>query len=61
MVKQDVGSDFEVEQDPKNQVTLWSTRKEAVWSMRCLRERGTEVWSNDVPVPLSTVPYLVGT
>lgn len=58
--KQDGGSDFEVEQDPKNQVALWSTRKEAVWIMRCLRERGIEVWSND-PVPLSTVPDLVST
>lgn len=58
--KQDGGSDFEVEQDPKNQVALWSTRKEAVWIMRCLRERGIEVWSND-PVPLSTAPDLVST
>ncbi len=61
IVKQNGGSDFEVEQDPKKQVTLWSARKEALWSMLCLREGGTEVWSTDVAVPLSKVPDLVGT
>ncbi|KAL4864280.1 hypothetical protein BDV12DRAFT_189020 [Aspergillus spectabilis] len=53
------GSGFEVEQDKQKQAALWSARKEALWSMLCLRESGSEVWSTDVAVPLSKVPDLV--
>lgn len=54
------GSDFEFEHDKTKQIALWSARKEALWSMMCLRTSGNEVWSTDVAVPLSKVPDLVG-
>jgi D-lactate dehydrogenase (cytochrome) len=54
------GSDFEVEVDKEKQKTLWSARKQALWSMLALRESGSEVWSTDVAVPLSRVADLVG-
>lgn len=60
IVYQNRGSDFEIEQDKAKQGTLWSARKEALWSMMCLRKSGNEVWSTDVAVPLSKVPDLVG-
>ncbi|KAL3469737.1 hypothetical protein BJX99DRAFT_264926 [Aspergillus californicus] len=59
IVRRNGGSDFEVEQDKAKQNILWSARKEALWSMLCLRESGSEVWSTDVAVPLSKVPDLV--
>lgn len=60
IVDQNGGSDFEFEQDKAKQATLWSARKEALWSMLCMRKSGNEVWSTDVAVPLSRVPDLVG-
>ena len=54
------GSDFEVERNQGSQAALWSARKEALWSMLCMRESGHEVWSTDVAVPLSRLPDLVG-
>ncbi|CAG8312266.1 unnamed protein product [Penicillium salamii] len=53
------GSDLEVEKDQAKQAVLWSARKEALWSMLCMRESGNEVWSTDVAVPLSRLPDLV--
>lgn len=60
IVCQNGGSDFEVEQDKSKQQVLWSARKEALWSMLCMRESGHEVWSTDVAVPMSRLPDLVG-
>lgn len=54
------GSNLEVETDKLKQETLWFARKQALWSMLCLRESGHEVWSTDVAVPLSKVSELVG-
>ncbi|OJJ81570.1 uncharacterized protein ASPGLDRAFT_60058 [Aspergillus glaucus CBS 516.65] len=59
IVYQNRGGDFEIEQDKAKQGALWSARKEALWSMMCLRKSGNEVWSTDVAVPLSKVPDLV--
>ncbi|KAL2851128.1 putative D-lactate protein [Aspergillus pseudoustus] len=59
IVRQNGGSDFEVEQDKAKQHALWSARKEALFSMLCLRESGDELWSTDVAVPLSKVHDLV--
>ncbi|KAJ5755881.1 Vanillyl-alcohol oxidase C-terminal subdomain 2 [Penicillium manginii] len=53
------GSDLEVEKDTSKQEALWFARKQALWSMLCLRESGHEVWSTDVAVPLSKVSDLV--
>ncbi|PYI10109.1 D-lactate dehydrogenase mitochondrial precursor [Aspergillus sclerotiicarbonarius CBS 121057] len=53
------GQDFEFEKEPEKQHAVWSARKEALWSMLCLKEEGNEVWSTDVAVPLSRVPDIV--
>lgn len=52
--------DFQFESDPVKQKTLWSARKEALWSMLALRESDGHVWSTDVAVPLSRVAELIG-
>jgi D-lactate dehydrogenase (cytochrome) len=59
IVLENGGSGLEVERDTAKQHALWSARKEALFSMLCLRESGSEVWSTDVAVPLSKVPQLV--
>lgn len=47
--------------DPKEQVALWSARKESLWSMLAMRTgKGDEVWSTDVAVPFSRLPDLIG-
>src|SRR5690606_32149750 len=40
-------------------VSLWSARKQSLWSMLSLRESGQDVWSTDVAVPLSRLADLV--
>ena len=60
IVSNNEGSELEVEEDKAKQTVLWSARKEALWSMLCMRESGHEVWSTDVAVPLSRLPDLVG-
>jgi D-lactate dehydrogenase (cytochrome) len=52
--------EFLYESDPEKQKTLWSARKEALWSMLALRETEGHVWSTDVAVPLSRVAELIG-
>ena len=52
--------EFLYESDPVKQKTLWSARKEALWSMLALRETEGHVWSTDVAVPLSRVAELIG-
>ncbi|KAI9863066.1 MAG: hypothetical protein M1824_000754 [Vezdaea acicularis] len=51
--------DFEFARDAEEQKTLWSARKEALWSMLALREKGSEVWSTDVAVPLSRLSDII--
>ena len=53
------GGDFEFAKDPEAAKTLWSARKEALWSMLALREKGSEVWSTDVAVPLSRLADII--
>ncbi|KAJ5222796.1 uncharacterized protein N7469_009036 [Penicillium citrinum] len=60
IVSQNKGGNFEVEKDKVKQQILWAARKEALWSMLCMRESGHEVWSTDVAVPISRLPDLVG-
>ncbi|KAL4801267.1 hypothetical protein BDV18DRAFT_165132 [Aspergillus unguis] len=59
IVQSNGSRDFQVEEDKKRQDALWSARKEALFSMLCMRQDGSEVWSTDVAVPLSRVPELV--
>ncbi|KAF4972515.1 hypothetical protein FSARC_939 [Fusarium sarcochroum] len=50
---------MEFENDKEKQKTLWSARKEALWSMLALRESGSDVWTTDVAVPLSKIAHLI--
>jgi D-lactate dehydrogenase (cytochrome) len=52
--------EFEFARDAHEQQTLWSARKEALWSMLALRGKGAEVWSTDVAVPLSRLADIIG-
>ena len=52
--------DFEFAVNPEEQKTLWSARKESLWSMLALRREGDEVWSTDVAVPISRLPDIIG-
>ncbi|KAF2752040.1 D-lactate dehydrogenase mitochondrial precursor [Sporormia fimetaria CBS 119925] len=52
--------DFEFAKSPEEQKTLWSARKESLWSMLALRREGDEVWSTDVAVPISRLPDIIG-
>ena len=53
------GGDFTFAKSPEEAHTLWSARKEALWSMLSLRHDGNEVWSTDVAVPLSRLPDII--
>jgi D-lactate dehydrogenase (cytochrome) len=53
IAKANKGGNFEFAASPEEQKTLWSARKESLWSMLALRRDGDEVWSTDVAVPLS--------
>jgi D-lactate dehydrogenase (cytochrome) len=61
IAKQHHAGNFEFATSPEEQHTLWSARKEALWSMLALRKTGEEVWSTDVAVPLSRLPDIIGT
>ena len=53
------GGKFDFSKDEAAAKTLWSARKEALWSMLALRREGDEVWSTDVAVPLSKLPEII--
>ena len=53
------GGDMEFAKDTAAAITLWSARKEAMWSMLSLRQSGNEIWSTDVAVPLSRLPDII--
>lgn len=52
--------EFEFARTPAEAKTLWSARKESLWSMLAIRKSGQEVWSTDVAVPLSRLADLIG-
>jgi D-lactate dehydrogenase (cytochrome) len=60
IAKQHQAGNFEFATSPEDQLTLWSARKEALWSMLALRKEGEDVWSTDVAVPLSRLPDIIG-
>jgi len=60
IAKSHKSGDFEFAVDAEEQKTLWSARKESLWSMLALRREGDEVWSTDVAVPLSRLPDIIG-
>jgi len=59
IAKMHKSGDFEFAIDAEEQKTLWSARKESLWSMLALRTEGLEVWSTDVAVPLSRLPDII--
>lgn len=60
IAKSHKSGNFEFATDAEEQKTLWSARKESLWSMLALRREGDEVWSTDVAVPLSRLPDIIG-
>lgn len=54
------GGEFVFARTLEEQKTLWSARKESLWSMLSLRKTGQEVWSTDVAVPLSRLADIIG-
>jgi D-lactate dehydrogenase (cytochrome) len=59
IAKKHHSGEFEFAMDAEEQATLWSARKDALWSMLALRRDGDEVWSTDVAVPLSRLPDIM--
>lgn len=59
IAKANKSGDFEFAMDAEEQKTLWSARKESLWSMMALRREGDEVWSTDVAVPISRLPDII--
>jgi D-lactate dehydrogenase (cytochrome) len=59
IAKTNHGGDFEFAATKEEQKLLWSARKESLWSMLALREKGSEVWSTDVAVPLSRLADII--
>ncbi|KAI9829300.1 MAG: hypothetical protein M1826_005764 [Phylliscum demangeonii] len=53
--------DFEFARDLEEQKTLWSARKEMLWSMLAIRPEGADIWSTDVAVPLSRLADILET
>ncbi|OOF98625.1 hypothetical protein ASPCADRAFT_204397 [Aspergillus carbonarius ITEM 5010] len=59
LAKGNHASSFEFARDEREAHDLWSARKQSLWSMLSLRERGAEVWSTDVSVPISRLPDII--
>ncbi|PYH65256.1 oxidoreductase, FAD-binding protein [Aspergillus vadensis CBS 113365] len=59
LAKNNNASSFEFARDEREAHDLWSARKQSLWSMLALRERGSEVWSTDVSVPISRLPDII--
>ncbi|PWY82202.1 oxidoreductase, FAD-binding protein [Aspergillus heteromorphus CBS 117.55] len=57
--KKNSASSFEFARDEREAHDLWSARKQSLWSMLALREKGSEVWSTDVSVPISRLPDII--
>ncbi|PKK46143.1 hypothetical protein CI102_8367 [Trichoderma harzianum] len=52
---------FEFAKDDNEAHTLWSARKEALWSMIALGDEGSSVWTTDVAVPISSLKIIIET
>ncbi|KAK0385401.1 hypothetical protein NLU13_7877 [Sarocladium strictum] len=50
---------YEWATDPDEQATLWSARKESLYSLLSLRKKGEQLWNTDVAVPLSRLTEIV--
>ncbi|KAK3044232.1 hypothetical protein LTS18_001833 [Coniosporium uncinatum] len=61
LAKAHKSQDFDFAASGEEATTLWSARKEALWSMLAMRKEGSgnEVWSTDVAVPISRLPDII--
>lgn len=59
MVKSFDCRSFEFASTREQMESLWSTRKQALWSSLAVKPAGTKVWSTDVAVPISRLAELV--
>jgi len=53
------GGKFDFATSEEEKRSLWSARKESLYSMLALRKDGNEIWSTDVAVPLSRLPDIM--
>ena len=60
IAKKNQASSFEFARTEEEAHSLWSARKQSLWSMLALRKEGDQVWSTDVAVPLSRLPDIIG-
>lgn len=60
IVQKNNSTSFEFAKDEEEAHSLWSARKQSLWSMLALRREGTDVWSTDVAVPVSRLPDIIG-
>lgn len=52
---------IEFAKSKEEEASLWSARKQVLWSMLALREdENSLVWSTDVAVPISRLPEMIG-
>lgn len=51
---------FHFATDAAQMADLWSARKVALWASLAVRPEGTEIWSTDVAVPLSSMAEIMG-
>ncbi|KAH9892088.1 hypothetical protein F4778DRAFT_795355 [Xylariomycetidae sp. FL2044] len=51
--------EFEFAKNEQEQQSLWSARKESLYSLLALRKDGEEMWNTDVAVPLSRLADIV--
>ncbi|KAL1973693.1 hypothetical protein VTN31DRAFT_5253 [Thermomyces dupontii] len=59
IVQKNNSTSFEFAKDEEEAHSLWSARKQSLWSMLALRREGTDVWSTDVAVPVSRLPDII--
>jgi len=51
---------FEFAKNAEEQVSLWSARKDALWSVMAMRKSDKDhVWTGDVAVPISRLPDII--
>lgn len=61
IAKANKSQDFEFAKNKEEEESLWSARKQVLWSMLALKEdENSQVWSTDVAVPISRLPELIG-
>ncbi|KAI9883253.1 MAG: hypothetical protein M1823_004972 [Watsoniomyces obsoletus] len=59
ITKRHGAGEFDFAANKGEQKTLWSARKEAMWSLLSLKTEHSEVWSTDVAVPLSRLSDII--